>query len=131
MESKLCNSDMTQINKHMMNNCSNAKVLKRYSQRHDNVLSLLADWILSTKSTEQEYCTLIILPSEKWDPIDQVFQPACRPDILVIEHSKIFVLMSLNWQYATKPTWSIQRTQKSTNTMLFKIFCNLLIDILM
>ena len=39
--------------------------------------------------------------------------------------------LSLNWQYAMKPTWSIQRTIKSTNTMLFKIFCNLLIEILM
>ena len=38
---------------------------------------------------------------------------------------------SLNWQYAMKPTWSIQRTIKSTNTTLFTIFYNLLIEILM
>ena len=58
----LCNSDMVQTNKHVMNNCSNAKALERYSQRHDNVLSLLAGWILSTKSTEQEL--FVDLPSE-------------------------------------------------------------------
>ena len=81
---------MTQTNNHVMNNCSNAKALERYSQRHDNVLSLLAGWIWSTKSTEQEL--FVDLPSEKWNPTDQVFQPACRPDIIVTEHSKIFVL---------------------------------------
>ena len=75
-----------------MNNCSNVKALERYSQRHDNVVSLLAGWILSTKSTEQELFVDLPSESEKWNPIDQVFQPACRPDILVIEHSKIFVL---------------------------------------
>ena len=88
----LCNSGMPQTNKHVMNNCSNVKALERYSQRHDNVLSLLAGWILSTKSTEQELFVDLPSESEKWNPIDQVFQPACRPDILVIEHSKIFVL---------------------------------------
>ena len=84
----LCNSDKVQTNKHVLNNCD--KALKRYTQRHDNVLSLLTNWILSVKSVDQEL--LVDLPSEKWNPIVQVFQPTCRPDIIVIEHSRISVL---------------------------------------
>ena len=92
---KLDNSDMVQTNKHMMNNCSNAKALERYcnSQRHNNVLSLLAGWILSTKSTEQEL--FVDLPPENWNPIDQVFQPASlssRYRLVINKRAKIFVL---------------------------------------
>ena len=36
----LCSSDKVQTNKHALNNCD--KALERYTERHDNVLSLLA-----------------------------------------------------------------------------------------
>ena len=84
----LCSSDKVQTNKHVLNNCD--KALERYTQRHDNVLSLLANWILTVKSVNQEL--LVDLPSEKWQSIVQVFQPTCRPDIVVIGHSRICVL---------------------------------------
>ena len=87
---KLCNSDKVQSNKHVLNNCSDAKALERYSQRHDNILSLLANWIWSVKSEDQEL--FVDLPSEKWNSIAQVFQPTCHPDILVIDQSRIIVL---------------------------------------
>ena len=87
---KLCNSDKVLSNKHVLNNCSDAKALERYSQRHDNILSLLANWIWSVKSEDQEL--FVDLPSEKWNSIAQVFQPTCRPDILVIDQSRIIVL---------------------------------------
>ena len=77
-----------QSNKHVLSNCSAA--LERYTQRHDNVLSILANWIWTVKSDDQEM--FVDLPSDKWDSIDRVFQPTCRPDIVVVEKFKLYVL---------------------------------------
>ena len=84
----LCNMNKVQSNKHVLSNCSAA--LERYTQRHDNVLSILANWIWTVKSDDQEM--FVDLPSDKWDSIDRVFQPTCRPDIVVAEKAKLYVL---------------------------------------
>ena len=60
------------------------------SQQTDNVLSILTNWIGTVKSDDQEM--LVDLPSDKWNSIVRVFRPTCRPDIVVVKKSNLYVL---------------------------------------
>ena len=49
---RLCNNGSAQTNKHVLSNCSAQVALKRYTKRHNDVLQLLADWLLSNRSKD-------------------------------------------------------------------------------
>ena len=84
----LCNR--VQSNKHVLANCSAPTSLERYTRRHNNVLLLIATWLRSVKSDGQEL--YVDFPSTEWNPVVTIFQPSCRPDIVLVERSKISTL---------------------------------------
>ena len=84
----LCNR--IQSNKHVLANCSAPTSLERYTRRHNNVLFLIATWLRSVKSDGQEL--YVDFPSTEWDPVVTIFQPSCRPDIVLVDGSKISTL---------------------------------------
>jgi len=86
----LCNANNTQTNKHVLSNCPAKIALERYTHRHDNVLSMLADWIAGVKSPIQQLFADIA--PDRWNPIESVFKPSCRPDLLLVDGNKIGVL---------------------------------------
>ena len=84
----LCRKSIPQTNKHVLSNCSAA--LNRYSDRHNKILVMIADWIRMHKRTNQRL--LVDLPSANFDPIDVAFQSCVRPDIVICDELKILVL---------------------------------------
>ena len=84
----LCNR--IQSNKHVLANCSAPTSLERYTRRHNNVLLLIATWLRSVKSDDQEL--YVDFPSTEWNPVVAIFQQFCRPDIVLVEKSKISTL---------------------------------------
>ena len=73
---------------------------------------------MSAKSANQEL--FVDLSSVNWNPIyrsiDQVFQPACRPDILYIlvnEHFMIFVFELTICHETNLINWNKIKTNKS------------------
>ena len=84
----LCQKSIPQTNKHVLSNCSAA--LDRYSDRHNKILLIIAEWIRTHKRAGQRL--LVDIPSDQFDSIDIAFQPCVRPDIVLCEESKILVL---------------------------------------
>ena len=80
----LCNK--IQSNKHVLANCSASVCLERYTDRHNNILQLLAEWLSSVKSADQSLYADI--PSEKWNSVDKIFQSTCRPDLVLVDKPK-------------------------------------------
>ena len=85
---RLCNK--IQSNLHVLLNCSSIPSLERYKSRHDNILKLLADWIYSSKPSASSLFG--DLQDSSLDPIDCVFLPSVRPDLILLDDSKIAVL---------------------------------------
>ena len=84
----LCQKSIPQTNKHVLSNCPAS--LNRYSDRHNKILLIIAEWIRAHKRADQRL--LVDLPSNQFDSIDIAFQSCVRPDIVLCEKSKILVL---------------------------------------
>jgi len=84
----LCNK--IQTNKHVLANCSSVGSLERYTRRHNNVLQLLAEWFTTVISADQSL--YVDIPSERWNSVEKIFQPSCRPDLVVVDKTKIGIL---------------------------------------
>jgi hypothetical protein len=76
-----------QTNKHVLSNCSNPDALSRYSNRHDKVLSCIANWFSSKINNEFEM--FVDLPNFK--QCSDLFV-AFRPDIVFVGKQKAYVL---------------------------------------
>ena len=50
----LCGINKPQTNLHVLSNCSSQEALDRYTQRHDNILSIIAIWIASSKPVDMQ-----------------------------------------------------------------------------
>jgi len=87
----LCGINRPQTNLHVLSNCSYQKALDRYTQRHNNILSIIANWIASSKPGNMQL--FVDLSSASFGPIDDVFQTCVRPDLILYDGGdNIFVL---------------------------------------
>jgi hypothetical protein len=87
----LCGINRPQTNLHVLSNCSSQKALDRYTQRHNNILSIIANWIASSKPGNMQL--FVDLSSASFGPIDDVFQTCVRPDLILYDGGdNIFVL---------------------------------------
>ena len=89
---RLCNQ--IQSNLHVLSNCASIPSLERYRTRHDNILKLLSDWIYSSKpsASSLSYLLYYFIHDSSLDPIECVFLPSVRPDLILLDNSKIAVL---------------------------------------
>jgi hypothetical protein len=84
----LCNA--VQTNKHVLSNCGSSVALERYKSRHNSVLSLVSEWLVS--SLVKDTLTLCVdLDDLRFKPIDTVFV-SLRPDIVLFDRHNIYVL---------------------------------------
>ena len=86
---RLCNNGSAQTNKHVLSNCSAQVALKRYTKRHNDVLQLLADWLLSNRS--KDYSLHADIESNKFKRVAEVFDNRVRPDIILVDFHRIIV----------------------------------------
>ena len=68
----LCGINKPQTNLHVLPNCFSHKALDRYTQRHNNILSIIANWIASSKSGNMQLFG--DLSPASFGPINEVFQ---------------------------------------------------------
>ena len=85
----LCKS-REQSNKHVLSNCSAKCSLTRYTSRHDKILDILAQWLTSVKTNDTSLFADV--SSGLYSKIDNVFEPVCRPDVVLVKKSRVFVL---------------------------------------
>ena len=86
----LCKSSEAQSNKHVLSHCAAKISLSRYTSRHDNILNILAAWLKSVK--HQDTSLFVDVPSIGYSSIDQVFEPVCRPDLVLVRRSNVYVM---------------------------------------
>ena len=84
---KLCCARQT--NKHVLNNCNSIKVLERYKNRHDHVLSILAHWIKDRVRPDFEL--FVDLSDPDFKSPAEIFNNR-RPDIVVKHNSRLITL---------------------------------------
>ena len=85
----LCKSG-EQSNKHVLSHCSATCSLTRYTSRHDKILDILAQWLTSVKTNDTSLFADV--SSGLYSKIDNVFEPVCRPDVVLVKKSRVFVL---------------------------------------
>ena len=86
----LCANGSVQTNKHVLSNCNSVVALSRYTQRHNAILTEIADWIYNAKTDMQ---TLFVdIESPRYRSISDVFHDNFRPDLAIIQNSLITVL---------------------------------------
>ena len=85
----LCKSSEWQSNKHVLSHCSAKIALERYTSRHDNTLNILAAWLKSVKQSDTLFADI---SSDGYSRNDQVFEPVCRPDLVLVKRSKVNVI---------------------------------------
>ena len=77
-----------QSNKHVLSNCSNPVVLKRYTERHDKILTLLSNWLVS--KIDNKVCKVFCdLP--EFDQISDLFS-SLRPDLALMKGQNIKII---------------------------------------
>ena len=86
----LCKSSEAQSNKHVLSHCAAKISLSRYTSRHDSILSILAAWMKSVKL--QDTSLFVDVSSEGYSSIDHVFEPVCRPDLVLVKKSNVYVM---------------------------------------
>ena len=86
----LCKSSEWQSNKHVLSHCASKIALERYTSRHDNILNILAAWLKSLKQSDTSLFADI--SSDDYSRIDQVFESVCRPDLVLVKRSKVYVM---------------------------------------
>ena len=112
---KLCGARQT--NKHVLNNCSSTKVLARYKNRHDHVLSILANWIKNRVGPDFEL--FVDLPDSDYKSPAEIFTIA----VLTSSWNITAVWSRLNWRYVTRQTLRHLGTTKYLSTVIWKITC--------
>ena len=81
-----CGKDQT--NKHVLSNCSSPDALARYTNRHNQILELMAKWIVPRlKNNQTLYCDLSV-PGAR--PVCDLFI-GFRPDLAIVFSNKIVV----------------------------------------
>src|SRR6266516_2034081 len=81
-----CGIDQT--NKHGLSNCSSPDALAQYTDRHNQILELMAKWTVSQlKSNQSLYCDLRV-PGDR--PVCDLFN-GFRPDMAIVSSKKIVV----------------------------------------
>ena len=85
---RLCNK--IQSNLHVLSNCSSIPSLERYKTRHDIILQLIADWIILRNYLHRLHSGICMIPN--WIQLNVFFLPSVRPDLILLDDSKIAVL---------------------------------------
>ena len=81
-----CGVDQT--NKHVLSNCSSPDALARYTDRHNCILEIIAEWIVpQLKSNQSLYCDLKV-PGAR--PVCDLFN-GFRPDLAIVSQTRIIV----------------------------------------
>src|SRR6266516_3033595 len=81
-----CGEDQT--NKHVLSNCSSQDALARYTDRHNRILGIIANWIVPQLKTNQTlYCDLSV-PGAR--AVCDLFN-GVRPDLAVVSPHRIVV----------------------------------------
>ena len=81
-----CKVDQT--NKHVLSNCSSPDALAQYTDRHNQVLGLIAKWIVpQLKSTQTLYCDLKVPGARQVCDLFKGF----RPDLAIVSPTTIVV----------------------------------------
>ena len=79
---------LCQSNKHVLSNCGSQDSLSRYLVRHNQILKLIADWIVPNLGpAEKLYCDLS-LPGVRH--VTDLFN-GLRPDMAIVSQSRIVV----------------------------------------
>ena len=85
----LCNKGVHQTNKHVLSNCSSISALSRYTKRHNDILSILVQWM--NKQNMQNTNLYSDLDDIENNRIVEVFQPNVRPDLVIIQNHSVYV----------------------------------------
>jgi hypothetical protein len=85
----LCTNGKPQTNKHVLSNCGSAAALHRYTIRHNEVLSIIVQWLSSTLAAGQKLYA--DLPDAQVLPVRDLFT-SFRPDIAVCDNKSINAL---------------------------------------
>jgi len=110
----LCN--VSQTNKHVLSNCSHTDVLKRYLDRHNTILTLLANWFKS--KITNGYILCVDLPGSCFKQTQDLLV-GLRPDI-VIMNDKELVVTELTICHETNLESSKQYKDKYKNLHNFR-----------
>ena len=86
----LCHSDKPQTNKHVLSNCESPVALKRYTNRHDQILEAMVNWLKISKNDSQSI--VADLKCEGSVPVSDIFEDCYRPDICIIDSKSVYVL---------------------------------------
>ena len=78
-----------QKNKHVLSNCRSTPALDRYKDRHDSVLSLIANWI--SGAIKPDRLLHVDLVGQSFRPLSDLFQ-TLRPDIAILTPTCIDIL---------------------------------------
>ena len=78
-----------QTNKHVLSNCRSTPALDRYKDRHDSVLSLIANWI--SGAIKPDRLLHVDLVGQSFRPLSDLFQ-TLRPDIAILTPTCIDIL---------------------------------------
>ena len=79
-----CNASQT--NKHVLSNCSHPDVLKRYLERHNKILALLANWFSS--KIKNDLTLFVDLPGSGFRQTQDLFN-GVRPDLAIMSDKEI------------------------------------------
>ena len=82
-----------QTNKHVLNNCSDPSALERYKTRHDAVLQILSNWLLSVKIPESQL--FVDLIGNNFSQSTSLIFRKFRPDVAIILPSGTIVVGEL------------------------------------
>jgi len=85
----LCSSSIPQTNKHVLSNCGSVAALHRYTIRHNSILEILVQWLIS--SVTSDFRVYADLPHVNVLPVCDLFR-GVRPDVAVAGDNNIFVL---------------------------------------
>ena len=85
----LCTSGAIQTNKHVLSNCSSEIALKRYTSRHNEILSILASWIKTQITSPTRL--YVDLSGTDYLPLVDLFKHL-RPDIAIRSKHAIAIL---------------------------------------
>jgi len=79
---------LDQTNKHVLSNCSSPDALARYTNRHNDILELIAKWIVPKLKTDHSlYCDLRVPGAYQ---VCDLFTGS-RPDLAIVTPSKIVI----------------------------------------
>ena len=80
-------SSEEQSNKHVLSQRAAKISLSRYTSRHDSILNIFAAWLKSVK--HQDTSLFVDVSSVGYSSIDHVFEPVCRPDLVLVRKSNV------------------------------------------